>query len=122
MRLIDADALLEALGKSLIIEHHKNIVDQCEAHIKKYQSMTGFGYEVDQANKRVRLHKKYIDDITKLITTAPTVQRELVIDCRTCANRGVVNGSSQETFFEHCIHGTSWKRNYYEPLTTAPKE
>ena len=60
------------------------------------------------------------DEIYNLLTNAPTVQRELVIDCRTCANRGVVNGSSQETFCEHCIHGTSWKRNYYEPLPAAP--
>lgn len=56
------------------------------------------------------------------IENAPTVQRELVVDCRTCANRGVVNGSSQETFCGHCIHGTSWKRNYYEPLPATPKE
>lgn len=61
-------------------------------------------------------------EVLKAITNAPTVQRELVVDCRTCANRGVVNGSSQETFCEHCIHGTSWKRNYYEPLPAAPKE
>lgn len=61
-------------------------------------------------------------DAIFFITNAPTVERELVVDCRTCANRGVVNGSSQETFCEHCIHGTSWKRNYYEPLPATPKE
>ena len=64
----------------------------------------------------------YNGGVIGLIDNAPTVQRELVIDCRTCANKGVVNGSSQETFCEHCIHSTSWKRNYYKPLSAAPKE
>lgn len=82
-RLIDADALLEAIEED--------------------------GWVISK-----QLHE--------LIDSAPTVQRELVVDCRTCANRGVVNGSSQETFCEHCIHGTSWKRNYYEPLPATPKE
>lgn len=40
----------------------------------------------------------------------------LVIDCRTCANKGVVNGLSQETFCKSCIHGTPWKRNHYEAM------
>jgi hypothetical protein len=61
-------------------------------------------------------------DVIDLITNAPTVQRELVVDCRTCANKGVINGLSQEAFCEHCIHSTSWKRNYYKPQLNAPEK
>ena len=38
------------------------------------------------------------------------------VDCKTCNNRGVVRGYSQEAFCSQCIYGTSWKRNWYSPI------
>ena len=35
-------------------------------------------------------------------------------DCRTCANRGRVNGLSQETYCESCVHGgRNWRKNHF---------
>lgn len=45
----------------------------------------------------------------------------LVVDCKICDNRGKANGLTQESFCDHCIHGTSWKRNYYKPTDNAKK-
>jgi len=36
--------------------------------------------------------------------------------CKTCANRGKINGLSQETFCSGCIHADSWRKDYYLPL------
>lgn len=36
-------------------------------------------------------------------------------DCLTCANRGVVNGLTQETFCDGCIYQSrSWRRNHFK--------
>lgn len=36
-------------------------------------------------------------------------------DCNSCANRGLVNGLSQETFCEQCVwSGQSWKINHFK--------
>lgn len=38
-------------------------------------------------------------------------------DCLTCANRGVVNGLSQESFCDSCIYQSrSWRRNHFKPV------
>ena len=35
-------------------------------------------------------------------------------DCRTCVNRGRVNGLSQETYCESCIYqGRDWRKNHF---------
>jgi len=36
--------------------------------------------------------------------------------CETCANRGKINGLSQETFCYGCIHHDNWKKNHYSPI------
>jgi hypothetical protein len=36
-------------------------------------------------------------------------------DCNSCANRGLVNGLSQETFCEQCVwSGQTWKINHFK--------
>lgn len=37
-------------------------------------------------------------------------------DCRTCANRGRVNGLSQETYCDGCVWYAHWKKNHYNPI------
>ena len=35
-------------------------------------------------------------------------------DCRTCANRGQVNGLSQESYCDSCVYqGRSWRKNHF---------
>ena len=35
-------------------------------------------------------------------------------DCRACVNRGRVNGLSQETYCESCVHeGRNWRKNHF---------
>ena len=47
----------------------------------------------------------------------PPPQQSPGPDCRTCANRGMVNGLSQETYCDGCVwHGAYWKKNHYKPL------
>ena len=48
---------------------------------------------------------------------AATPQQSPGPDCRTCANRGRVNGLSQETYCDGCVwYGAYWKKNHYKPL------
>jgi hypothetical protein len=35
--------------------------------------------------------------------------------CGSCANRGKVDGLSQESNCEHCIHQQSWRTDHYLP-------
>lgn len=38
-------------------------------------------------------------------------------DCRTCANRGHINGLSQETYCDSCMwYGAYWKKNNYRTM------
>lgn len=34
-------------------------------------------------------------------------------DCGQCANRGHVNGLSQESYCSHCIHSEKWRKDYF---------
>ena len=43
-------------------------------------------------------------------------QTTMTVDCHKCANRGRVNGLSQESFCENCIHGHKWLKDYFKPL------
>lgn len=36
-------------------------------------------------------------------------------DCKTCANRGRVDGLSQETHCDHCMHQERWRTDHYAP-------
>ena len=40
-------------------------------------------------------------------------------DCNTCANRGTVDGLSQETHCEHCQWQQTWRTNHYAPNALA---
>ena len=45
---------------------------------------------------------------------------EAVHSCATCANRGRVNGLSQETYCESCIwHGRDFMRDHYRAATAG---
>jgi hypothetical protein len=38
-----------------------------------------------------------------------------MIDCNNCANRGRVNGLSQETFCDGCVYsGNTWKKDHFK--------
>ena len=43
-------------------------------------------------------------------------------DCGTCANRGRVDGLSQESFCEHCSWSEKWRKNHYKPITTQESQ
>ena len=35
-------------------------------------------------------------------------------DCRACVNRGRINGLSQETYCDSCVHeGRNWRKNHF---------
>ena len=37
------------------------------------------------------------------------------IDCNNCVNKGQINGLSQETFCDGCIHADKWRVNHFIP-------
>ena len=43
-------------------------------------------------------------------------------DCGTCANRGRVDGLSQESFCEHCSWSEKWRMNYYKPIAMQERQ
>lgn len=46
----------------------------------------------------------------RLAAEAPTV------DCKQCANKGRINGTSQELVCDSCIHyGSSWRKDMFVP-------
>ena len=48
-------------------------------------------------------------EINSLRATAPSVA-----DCRACANRGRINGLSQESYCDSCIYqGRDWRQNHF---------
>ena len=59
--------------------------------------------------RRLREENERIHDATPQQSPGP--------DCRTCANRGRVNGLSQETYCDGCVwYGAYWKKNHYNPI------
>lgn len=38
-------------------------------------------------------------------------------NCKTCANRGVVDGLSDESHCDHCSHQETWRTSHYAPNT-----
>ena len=53
----------------------------------------------------------------KAAPTPPQSMSPIPPDCRTCANRGHINGLSQETYCDSCMwYGAYWKKNHYSPM------
>lgn len=53
----------------------------------------------------------------------PVVNPDRLPNCRTCANRGQVNGLSQESFCESCVYqGRDWRKNHYMPVNVLKQE
>ena len=62
-------------------------------------------------------HKDHAVKLLYLHPEQPPPQQSPGPDCRTCANRGMVNGLSQETYCDGCVwHGAYWEKNHYKPL------
>jgi len=53
-------------------------------------------------------------EITALRARVAELESGVVIDCKTCANKGVAKDLTQETYCDFCVHGPTWKLNYYE--------
>lgn len=53
----------------------------------------------------------------RLKSNPPQSLSSIPPDCRTCTNRGHINGLSQETYCDGCMwYGAYWKRNHYSPI------
>lgn len=44
------------------------------------------------------------------------------VDCNTCANRGQLDGLSQETHCEHCKWQEQWRTDHYVLAAETPKK
>ena len=54
------------------------------------------------------------------VTEYRAVKESLTVEsCATCANRGHVNGLSQESFCDSCIRQHSWRKNHYVAISTT---
>ena len=64
---------------------------------------------------------EHIFDARALVQSAqPVVNPDRLPNCRTCANRGQVNGLSQESFCESCVYqGRDWRKNHYMPVNVS---
>lgn len=61
-------------------------------------------------------------DIALLAAAAPAPKEGERPDCGTCANRGRVDGLSQETFCEHCSWSEKWRKNHYKPIAMQERK
>lgn len=53
----------------------------------------------------------------RLKSNPPQSLSSIPPDCRTCTNRGHINGLSQETYCDGCMwYGAYWKRNHYNQM------
>ena len=53
----------------------------------------------------------------RLRASPPQSLSSIPPDCRTCANRGHINGLSQETYCDSCMwYGAYWKKNNYRTM------
>jgi len=55
--------------------------------------------------------------VRELLTIASTYANPG--SCRTCSNRGRVNGLSQESFCDSCVYQESWRKNHYHADPSA---
>ncbi len=53
-------------------------------------------------------------------TDAKVIPFENVV-CSNCANKGKINGLSQETFCEFCVYGVKFRRDFYVPINEKQK-
>jgi hypothetical protein len=72
---------------------------------------------VQMALDALESYDKYPDDAwINQATAIEALRAELAkpeADCNTCANRGRIDGSSQETHCEHCIYQETWRTDHY---------
>jgi len=75
-------------------------------------------------NERLRENAKIISELEQLAARSNNdllVENErlkslssIPPDCRTCANRGRVNGLSQESYCDGCVYqGRGWRKNHF---------
>jgi hypothetical protein len=73
-------------------------------------TLTDEGYTLD--GKWRLVPSEYMESLT--IPNPPQSLSSIPPDCRTCANRGQVNGLSQESYCESCVHqGRGWLKNHF---------
>lgn len=53
--------------------------------------------------------------LIKMLTPPPGAAKP---ECNTCANRGLIDGLSQETHCDHCSHQQQGRRSHYVPVQT----
>lgn len=52
--------------------------------------------------------------MTTQTKTREDYERNFAADCRTCANRGMINGLSQESYCDSCIYqDRDWRQNHF---------
>ena len=79
-----------------------SLVNQCRDHDTRRAAA------VAQASALAAEVERLNDVISRLATPKPADA-----SCDTCANRGHINGLSQESHCEQCIHGDAWKQDHY---------
>ena len=73
-------------------------------------TLTDEGYTLD--GKWRLVPSEYMESLT--IPNPPQSLSSIPPDCRTCANRGQVNGLSQESYCESCVYqGRGWRQNHF---------
>lgn len=69
---------------------------------------------------------KIVEKARALLQSADHSERNLekvAPDCRTCANRGQVNGLSQESYCDSCIYqGRDWRQNHFVDVSKMVDE
>jgi len=69
---------------------------------------------------------KIVEKARSLLQSADHSERNLekvAPDCRTCANRGQVNGLSQESYCDSCIYqGRDWRQNHFVDVSKMVDE
>jgi len=97
--------------------------EKAEESLRSLASFVGAGgYNADKVDADVFEEKIRwgIGEIMTRVAPVPApavpapVQTAKQADCRTCANSGKVNGLSQETYCESCVHeGRNWRKNNF---------
>ncbi len=78
----------------------------------------GYGFDEDTEHLQT-CHECDMPEIRKFaraLLQSAAVKDSLTTqaDCRTCANRGQVNGLSQESYCDSCIYqGRDWRKNHF---------
>ena len=118
----DAESLRDEILAAWQAAQSVPVVGEPVAWIRKdqLQHVNTFGpalchvYATEQPGT-VALHEKPTTSITAQELDALRKDAERP-DCGTCANRGRVDGLSQETFCDHCSWSEKWRKNHYKPI------